>query len=106
MLNEQAKGLMKRMQNEQIRELADKNGIEKVLIDSSFAIGDLNESIDLYLTDFISNDEDISTDKLAEQIAKTKIMLKQITYLLECQEKVSECYDVELNRQLAGIRKN
>lgn len=105
MLSEQAKDLMRRMQNEQIRELADKDGIEKVLIDSSWNVTDLDNSISTYLADFVSDNEDISTDKLAEQIAKTKIMLKQITYLLECQEKVNECYDAELNRQLAEIRK-
>jgi predicted RecB family endonuclease len=105
MLNEQAKGLMKRMQNEQIRELADRYGIESVLTITTDTISDLKDMVDEYLLDYITQDDSITTDYVAEQIAKTKIMLKQIAYLLECQEKVSECYDAELERQIAEIRK-
>jgi hypothetical protein len=105
MLNEQAKGLMKRMQNEQIMELADRYGIEDTLTITADTVSDLKDSIDEYLLNYITQDDSITTDYVAEQIAKTKIMLKQITYLLECQEKVSECYDAELDRQLAEIRK-
>ena len=105
MLNEQAKVLMKRMQNEQIRELADRYGIEDTLTITSDTVSDLKDSIDEYLLNYITQDDEITTEYVAEQIAKTKIMLKQITYLLECQEKVSECYDSELDRQLAEIRK-
>jgi hypothetical protein len=105
MLNEQAKGLMKRMQNEQIMELADRYGIEDTLTITADTVSDLKDSIDEYLLNYITQDDSITTDYVAEQIAKTKIMLKQITYLLECQEKVCECYDAELDRQLAEIRK-
>jgi hypothetical protein len=105
MLNEQAKGLMKRMQNEQIMELADRYGIEDTLTITSDTVSDLKDSVDEYTLNYITQDDKITTEHVAEQIAKTKIILKQITYLLECQEKVSECYNAELDRQLAEIEK-
>lgn len=93
------------MNQDKIKHIANHYGIKNQLKKTMEKLSELgNETFD-YMSAFLSGDEDISTDKLAEQIAKTKIMLKQITYLLECQEKVSECYDSELDRQLAEIRK-
>lgn len=94
---------MTKNQKEQIEIIADNYGIEKQLFKTREELLELNQEVEKYLFDFRNENDNISTERIVDEIADVKIMLAQLEYLLELEEEVKDRVEFKLNRQMNRI---
>ena len=95
---------MKSQQKEKVKQIADFYGIESRLNKTLEELGELTEEVINYQAGFMFGDEDnITTKKIADEMADVKIMIKQLEYLLECEQEVKDRVEFKLNRQIGRM---
>ena len=94
---------MNKQQKEKVKQIADFYGIEKQLEKLAEECEELIDATVDYGIDYHVANEDISTSALIDEMADVKIMIKQLEYLLECEQEVKDRVEFKLNRQIGRM---
>ena len=94
---------MTKNQKEQIEIIADQYGIEKQLGKTLEELRELTVEVKNYRDLFVSGNDDIKTERIVDEIADVKIMIRQLVYFLELKEDIKDRVDYKLTRQLYRI---
>ena len=89
---------------EKIQKIADHYGLQHQLAKSVEELIELVQAIQEYSFKLGMRDDEISTERVAEEMADVSIMLDQLQYLLECKETVDLYREVKIDRQIGRIK--
>lgn len=86
-----------------ITTIAEHYGLEHQLGKAQEELRELYEEVGSYLQEFKLGNDNICAEKMIDEMADVKIMLKQLEYLLDCKQEIKERIEFKLDRQIGRI---